>query len=393
MRALHRIIGIVVMGLLLWLGGTGALMQSLDLYKLTIHAPESDPTMMSLNEGKYGPADFSVITERDFTAAVLPPTFNYSQAVDTVIEAIHTQSGGVQPRFVEWRILNGIPIARVGIGAQTLAFDATTGVAVASSNIASLSPLELPMSVRQRTKQLHRFWIRNFFPGVWIEVLSGLVLLIMTTTGVVMYFRLLSARRRLSRFNPFWSAGGLWRALHRSISIIAAVFLLAIAFSGTWIGYESVYGSFHFGPPVDVSAPLSDGDVRQMVSGTINAMRRVEPLTPIKVLRVRVYGAMKQGITITGGEGETRQLVFNAVNGKPASLTEPEYPKSGFPFGVQVHENVKHFHSGMLFGLAARWMGLFAGLSLMYLSISGLVMYFQLWLKRRSGERYSFFWV
>jgi len=102
---------------------------------------------------------------------------------------------------------------------------------------------------------------------------------------------------------------------------------------------------------------------------------------------------MKQGITITGGEGETRQLVFNAVNGKPASLTEPEYPKSGFPFGVQVHENVKHFHSGMLFGLAARWMGLFAGLSLMYLSISGLVMYFQLWLKRRSGERYSFFWV
>jgi uncharacterized iron-regulated membrane protein len=100
---------------------------------------------------------------------------------------------------------------------------------------------------------------------------------------------------------------------------------------------------------------------------------------------------MKQGVVITGGE-PTNQLVFNADTGQPVSLSEPTYPQSGFPFGVQVHENIKHFHSGALFGISARLMNLFAGLSLIFLSVSGLTVYFDMWVKRRRGGRSSLFW-
>jgi uncharacterized iron-regulated membrane protein len=102
---------------------------------------------------------------------------------------------------------------------------------------------------------------------------------------------------------------------------------------------------------------------------------------------------VKQGVVITGG-GESRQLVFNSDTGKAASLTEPGYPhNSGFPFGLQMHEDIKHFHSGFLFGLPARFMSLFAGLALVYLGVSGLVMYFQMWLKRRAGGRGALVWM
>src|SRR5208337_3970397 len=111
----------------------------------------------------------------------------------------------------------------------------------------------------------------------------------------------------------------------------------------------------------DASAPLRDAEVQQMAGATLAALRQTAPDTPIKVLRLRVFGAMKQGVVITGG-ATARQLVFNADTGSAVSLSEPGYPNSGFPFGVQVHESIKHFHSGQLLGLSARWLDLLAGL-------------------------------
>jgi hypothetical protein len=128
-----------------------------------------------------------------------------------------------------------------------------------------------------------------------------------------------------------------------------------------------------------------------MTATTLQAMQRLHPGASIKAIRLRTFGQMKQGVVITGGE-PTDQWVFNAETGQPASLTEPTYPRSNFPFGVQTHENMKHFHSGAMFGISTRSMNLFAGLSLIFLSVSGLVVYFDMWLKRRKGGRNSFVW-
>lgn len=398
MRTFHRIGGLVTVLLMLYMAGTGTMMQLLDLKALLRHAPETDPTIRSIEEGKYGNDDFPVIMLRDYGAAALPRGFDYGRAIGTVLGAMHKEDPGAAPTFVELRVDGGVPIGQVQLGTHIDAFNAETGRRVTPI---VPKPLPLPQSLRESLKRLHRFWSRRDVPGVYFELLAGIALWMLIITGLVMYFRMLNARAKAKRRNLFWlSRGGLWRSLHRVVSVAAAVFLVAIAFSGTWLGFESVVHSLRVqqGPregrqanSAGLAVPLRDAEVQDMTTTTLAAMQRLHPETPVKVLRLRVYGQMKQGVVVTGG-GETTQLVFNADTGTPATLSDPAYPNSGFPFGTQMHEDIKHFHSGALFGLSTRCMNLFAGLSLLFLSISAMVVYFDIWRKRRRAGRHGLVW-
>jgi uncharacterized iron-regulated membrane protein len=424
-RTIHRVVALLAALLMLWLGTTGSMMQLLDFNAILTHAPMSDPNELSMAEGMYGPANFTVIQVTDFSAATLPKGFDFQQAVGTVLRSAHAyQNQGDGPlnpmAWVELRVIGGVPIGQVMLGTKLYAFNALTG-----EPVTAILPMQIPQggrlppSLRQKLKTLHRFWNRGDTPGVYFEFLAGLVLWTLLITGLVMYFRLLSARARIGRRQMFWLTGGLWRGLHRSISVAAAVFLACMAFSGTWIGFESSASALgrHGGGgppggaaaavqgqprppaaggarrrnPIDYIIPLRNDEVQDMAATTLEAMQRLHPDMPIKAMRLRFFGQMKQGVVITGGE-QTEQLVFNADTGQPASLTEPSYPQSNFPFGVQVHENMKHFHSGAMFGLPTRLMNLLAGMSLIFLGVSGLVMYFDMWLKRRKGGRSSLVW-
>lgn len=74
-------------------------------------------------------------------------------------------------------------------------------------------------------------------------------------------------------------------------------------------------------------------------------------------------------------------------------MTEPSYPYQGFPFGWEEHELMKQIHRGDIIGVPGRLMDLFAGLSLIFLSASGLVMYVDLLRRRRLGGRKQLFWT
>jgi|GEM_PF-650669 len=421
-RTIHRTLALFAALLTLWLGATGSTIQLLDFNAMATHAPASDPTALSMAEGMYGPATFPVIQVSDFSAPTLPEGFDIAQAIGVVLRAAHSSQnlgdGQLNPMaWVELRVVDGMPIGQVMLGTTLEAFNARSGAPVSAAPPALIPQGgRLPPSLRQKLKTLHRFWNRGDTPGVYFEFLSGLVLLTLLITGLVMYFRLLSARTRIGRRQWFWLTGGWWRGLHRAVAVLATVFLLCIAFTGTWIGFESTVnalrrsgdsggppaaapgrqtqpamGSARRRNPIDFIIPLRDAEVREMTATTLESMQRLHPGTPIRVFRLRVYGQMKQGVVITGGE-RTDQLVFNADTGQPATLSESSYPQSGFPFGVQVHEDIKHFHSGAMFGIPTRLMSLFAGLSLVFLSISGLVMYIDMWHKRRQGGRRSLIW-
>ena len=102
---------------------------------------------------------------------------------------------------------------------------------------------------------------------------------------------------------------------------------------------------------------------------------------------------MPQGVVVTGLGDDTQQTVFNAVTGRRVGLTEPGYPPTGFPFGWQAHQIAKQIHRGSYIGLSGRWMDLFGGLSMVYLSLSGAVMYFELWNRRRRSGRRALLWT
>jgi uncharacterized iron-regulated membrane protein len=90
---------------------------------------------------------------------------------------------------------------------------------------------------------------------------------------------------------------------------------------------------------------------------------------------------------------DTQQVVFNAATGHRAGLTEPGYPPTGFPFGWQAHQLAKQIHRGSYFGLSGRWMDFFGGVAIIYLSISGAVMYAQMWNRRRRAGRGALLWT
>ncbi|MFT4075748.1 MAG: PepSY-associated TM helix domain-containing protein [Asticcacaulis sp.] len=367
MKGLHRLLGIVAALVLLYLGATGSLIQMLDLRAMLGHAPEDDPTLLSLNGGRYGGPDYQVLAAVDFKAQALPDGLDVDQALATVMQAF----GKSESRFVELRMSGNRPVGQIGIGEKVLAFDAVTGAPVAEVDI---DPPADVSSLRESTKQWHRFWSRPNAWGVWLELACGLILWAMIISGLAIYFRLLKTRTAQGTRHGFWRTDGTLHALHRSVATVAAIFLVFQAASGTWLAFESVWHNFSNFRHGDVASPVNLLDAPHLAEVTLKAFREAEPQTPIKVIRLRTYAGMKQGVVIAG-RLPTRQFVYNAETGQPAGLSEPGYPSSGFPFGTAVHEAVKHFHSGHMFGLPTSLMNLFAGLSLIFLSISGGFLY------------------
>jgi hypothetical protein len=153
------------------------------------------------------------------------------------------------------------------------------------------------------------------------------------------------------------------------------------------------YARFPIGSVGDFSSPLLDNKLPEMLKSTLSAGHGVVSASPIKVVRLRYFNGIPQGVLIAGNGDSTAQLVFNTETGKPMGLTEPGYPKTHYRFGWQEHELMKRIHRGDAFGVPGRLMDLFAGLSLIYLSISGGVMYVQLWWRRRAGGRTALFWM
>lgn len=394
---------------MLYLGATGTLMQVMDLKALFSKAPDSDITLQSMNEGRWGNGEIVVINKGDLTGTALPKDTDYRQAFTTVLAGLHRDMPGLEPRFVELRVANGVTIGQVRVkipnappptspwgpdpSQKILAFDVKTGAAVASTDLSNIQP---PQGVRQVSKELHRFWggfLGGDKPGVYVELACGLAMCTLIITGLWMYYKLLAGRMKIGRKQAFWMAGGTWKSLHRIISLAASVFLIAVAASGTWLGFESSWHTFtHSDPHFDASLPMSDQKVMAMLDQALAIVRHNKPDVPLKVLRIRVYGGMNQGVIVTGTT-PIDQVMYNLDNGRVATLNEPGYPKSQFPLGTQVHEDVKHFHSGDMFGLPTRIMNLLAGLALVYLAVSGVVMYVDMWRKRAKAGRKALLWT
>lgn len=391
LRAVHRLVTLLVAIFTLYLGITGTLIQSIDLKSIFSHAPATDLNMQSIREGINGGGGFQVISIPDYTAAPLNSSDHFVQLFATVLNAARREAPESKLRFIELRVVSGREVGQVDTGNNLMRFDAHSGDYLGAFPIIHES--ESPDSQRNFFKHLHRMTtFGDYILFINVAVAIGLAILIVT--GVWMYFKLFLPRSRTGRSNPFWKGGGWWRSLHRSLSILAALYLSVVVFSGFWLAYESLYFGLYnrLHQPVpgqhraDPITPINDASIPGMLQTTLASYQHAMPGVPMRVIRLRSYGGMQQGIVITG-ENEPRQLVYNATTGARASETEPGYPVTGFPFGWQAHQYAKMLHRGDMFGMTGRMMDLFSGLSMIYLSISGIVMYYQHWKVRRHRKR------
>jgi hypothetical protein len=200
----------------------------------------------------------------------------------------------------------------------------------------------------------------------------------------------------------------IMRRLHRWLSILAAALVLYVAVTGMIMAFDSVWTTAYMarnglvfsggGPPTALlkmfanDGTVADPELAPMLRTTLAAAGdRVSAALPARVLRLRTYGGMAQGVIVTGDE-VAEQLVFNAKTGQPASLYEEGYPKTPMPLQWNVHEVAKRLHRGDYFGLTGRWMDLLTGLAILFLTISGMVMYLQLYRVRRKRGQRQLFW-
>jgi len=392
MRKIHRAIATVAILFGLYVAATGTLLQSIDLKTILGHAPADNPNLEAIREGLDGPPNFQVLTTADYAAADLPANLDLGMALNSVVKSERTATGGAPISFVELRMAEGKPVGQVASLGKLLRFDASTGAVLVGPETApmvKLPPQGNQGATRNQVKGFHRLTVLGN-GGQLFFVLMALTLFTMMVTGLILYFQLLAMRTRIRRPGLYWSAGGWWRSGHRAIAITAAAFIVVVVSSGTFealnSGGTALYRITHHGQrpglTADVSAPLTDAELPSMLRTTLAALHVARPDAAIKVLRLRYFAGMPQGLVVTGGQ-EVQQFAFNASTGELARFQGPGYPETGMTFGWQWDQWMKKIHRGDAIGLSGRWMSLLTGLSLLYLSLSGTVMYFDPLTRRR----------
>lgn len=408
----HRWISVLAVVFTLYLSLTGSLIQLIDLKGLLLRSSPYDPNLQAMRGDVNGPGDYAMIGPAYYLAKPMPVTADYPSLFEATLAAAKAAAPGSPLRFIEVREADG----RIEGLAQlddrstgptgvhdTLVFDTSTGERLPGAAVPAHN-VESQQSLRIVIKSLHRMTTFGTW-ALWINLFVATGLLTLIVTGVWIYAKQYRARARMGRKAIFWKAKDWWRTLHRAFAIVCALFLTILVASGLWLAVESLVFGYRMAdqfaqakatgrPPVTIAdgfTPLPDQQVAQLAQGTIAAYRADYPNLPPRAVRLRVYAGYPQGVVISG-DTEARQLVYNARTGAPMRETEPGYPKTGFPFGWQVHQWAKQVHNGTIIGLTGRAISLLSGIALLYLSVSGIIMYLTLWRRRARNSRKGLFW-
>ncbi len=390
----HRRFALFASLFLAFIAVTGTGIQLADLRALVTHAPETDPDMRLMRQHIYGPPNYAVVSAPDYSASMLPRNLDLVAAIRRAVALGRDSAPGQPMQLVELRTAAGKPAVHVQMGSDHKMFDLATGVPLPESFLPPPQPGSKDSAPRLTFKKLHKF---DAFgrQGTVINGLAAMALALLIVTGLFHYARLYKARAKAGRRSPWWRAGGLLRTLHRCVAITAFLPVLWIAISGFLLSVDNVGAFVHtvtHGPrkPEDFegekSSPLADDQVEAMTRTTLAAFETAMPGVGIKVLRLRTFVGYPQGV-IVAGDAETSQFVFNAQTGLPMRMWEKGYPDLTFPAGWELHQKLKRIHRGDIFGLPGRWLDLAGALSLVYLSLSGIVMSFRHWRKHKKVEQ------
>ena len=407
LRTTHRIAGIVVLTILVYLSITGLMVQFIDLRQIFLtHIEPVDPDIQGMLERQGG--EFNILTAADKFAQPLPAALDVNAALESVVKSARVTMGDAPLRYVELRMFAGRLIGSVQTLQLNSSYDLATGSLLSQSPVQPLRPVTSIDRLRYQIKAYHRLTVLGNW-ALWINVVAGLVLFVMIFTGIFLYLKMWRQRKNQGLTGFIWIGGqgkqDDWkRAVHRWVGFTAAIFLLVVAFSGEWLAYESLVFGYRMQHAADLrraaagpngarpagsgqngpGAPagnrnntpqlLKDADIPALLDVTLNAERQAANGAPIKAIRIRAFGNVQHGVVVAGDGADAKQLTFNARTGQPVR-SDPQASGTGFPWGWDAHQLGKAIHRGGYFGLLGRLLDFFAGLSLLYLSVNGLFLY------------------
>ncbi|MGC3982013.1 MAG: PepSY-associated TM helix domain-containing protein [Steroidobacteraceae bacterium] len=394
MRNLHRWVMTVFAVMLVYWTASGLLMAIYDA---------TDGKQVWAIEGG-GPG--ARLTDFATNAAPLPDPESLTTGIATAVAAMGERSiASANLRVVPAGIR--LQLAEASGDRDTMGrFFADSGAAMTALQADGDPDANVPAYVTQRNtlKAWHRGNIVGF-PGQFLGLFTGLALITLTITGAIVYLQLWKSRRKFGKPGFFWNTrDSLWRRLHRWISIVAAAFILNIAISGSILAYSEIQLNLFLqkgigAPPYPrpspmpaVSAAALPKDVGLLLQTTYRAALADHPASSIVDLQIVMRDGLAKGLVTIGGAMPSI-LAFDAQTGASISDWAVTGKQVGNGYYADWHQAMKRIHRGDIIGsYVGRYIDIIAGVALLYLVISGVVMYVQMLQKRKQLQRGGWFW-
>ncbi|NOT39508.1 MAG: PepSY domain-containing protein [Alphaproteobacteria bacterium] len=176
------------------------------------------------------------------------------------------------------------------------------------------------------------------------------------------------------------------RRIHRWAGVTVALFLFVVAVSGVILQVQKLAGDEGEREEQSVRGSVSTSTANDafaaMLSRSLDAVRAAAPNEPIVSVELRLAGDTTQVLVTMPGE-PGRRITVNAQSGKVTS--DEAYERESIFLRI---------HSGEILGEPGVVIGLLWGLGLVILSATGIIVYLNMYAKRRAVRgKGRVFWV
>ena len=174
------------------------------------------------------------------------------------------------------------------------------------------------------------------------------------------------------------------RKYHRWISLVAALFLVVVGITGVVLQVQRLTGGKEEqererGAATEVQAGLGV-DPLVLLSRTLAAAQQRAPGKALASIELLPGGDEPKGVVILAGD-HARRIVVDARDG---DVVEDK------PYDAE--SLILRIHSGAILGEPGVFLGIFWGLGLVGLSLTGIWVYLDLYRRRRKSGNGGLFW-
>jgi uncharacterized iron-regulated membrane protein len=316
---------------------------------------------------------------------------------------------GLPIASVDYRMVGDTPRLQLsaadGSRDTELRFYAKTGEMM-TPFVADSNPSPVDLSFAGRRERIKSFHKGDAFglPGQILGLLAGVILTVMVLSGLTLYLLLWKARRKAGHSALFWkSRESRWRRLHRYVSIVAAIFLLNKAITGTILGWGEIQVQLalhHMLPfPYPRPTPMPpfsegriEGDLLRGLQTSYDAARAAIPGAAIVAIELVRRDDKAKGLVTIGG-GPPKTLAFDILTGTPVYDSARRGVQIGNAYFADWHQILKRMHRGDIIGrFAGRYGDIACGLALFYLVSSGFFLFVQMRRIRAQNGQAGLFW-
>lgn len=181
----------------------------------------------------------------------------------------------------------------------------------------------------------------------------------------------------------------MFRKLHRWFSLPLCLFIVLVLATGVALQVEETLatlgGDEERGPDASqgpAPAPLTDAEIEALVGIALAQSRSAEPdFRPSRIEVDLTPGRESSRLAMQPRGGPF--VIVDHATGETTAVMNPTMP---------LHVWFIRLHTGGVAGPLGIWIMLFTSLALMFLAVSGLVLYYQMWANRKQRGRGKLFW-